>query len=158
MKGSCIERHVDRGVAKRQAAHVGPHLQDIGRAVDVEKVEGDDVRVTKIAGRPAASGSDVDHHGALGSGPSARKCGTGSGHRLETPAPQLRLAAFRVFSTVRADPALSPAQGGVLGGETGRGPALLITEQVKAASNRNPRTAPALALSHPPSPPPPPAP
>src|SRR6266478_1487987 len=147
MKRSCIERHVDRGVADRQAAHVGPHLQGIRPAVDVEKVDGDDVRVAKIARGPPASGSDVDHHRALGSGPSARECGGGSGHRLETPAPQSRFAAFRVLSTIRADPALSPAQGGVLGGETVGGRALLIVEQVQVASSRNDRPAAALALS-----------
>src|SRR5216683_3693291 len=137
MKRSCVERDIDGGVAKRQAAHVGPHLQDTRPAVDVEKVDGDDIGVAKIARSPAASGSDVDHHRAPRSGPLARHNGGGAGHRIEAPAPQSGLASLRVLATVCADPALSPAQGYVLGCETVGVRAPLIFEKVKAASSRN---------------------
>src|SRR5712691_105685 len=98
-----------------------------------------------MARGPAASRSDVDHHRASGSGPLARHRGGGSGHRLETPAPQSRLAAFRVLATVCANPALSLAQGGVLRGESVGGRAPVIVEQVKASSSCSDRTTAALA-------------
>src|ERR1700694_411685 len=95
---SRVERDINRGVAQRQAAHVGAHLHDIRPALDVEKVDRDDVRVTKMAYGPAASGSDVDDDRSAGAGPLARQRGGGLGHRLEALAPQSWKAAFRVLS------------------------------------------------------------
>src|SRR5260370_1227580 len=55
--------------------------------------------------------------------------------------PQSRLATFRVLSTVRPDPALFSAQGGVLGGEAVGLLSPLIIEQVQAATCSNHRPA-----------------
>lgn len=148
MEGGGEERDVNCGVAQRQAAHIGTNVQDARPGLGVEKIDGDHVRIAKKACGPAASGPDVDDDRSPGAPPSARQEGGGSGRRLETPAPQSRIAAIRVLSTVCAGPAFFLAEGGVLGRETFGRVALQVSEQVEAASNRDDRSTAAWALGH----------
>ena len=134
VKRSREQRGVGRTIAQRQPAHVGSHVEGVRSSLDVQHIDGDDIRLLKVARRPATPGSDVEENWR-GPRRNWRQERCSRRNSLQSRAPQPWRAAARILAASRSDPTLLQTQCLVLRSEAVGVGSKRVVQQVQAATS-----------------------